>query len=222
MASREVRVVRDPRGSTQGVWKGASLRFSLVFFKVAVQKLSPRDTSRGAPTTSPRTPRGRGGVCVMFPDAHGMTPSPPSRTFEQYRYAIEAGLISPHDVRCYVPAWERSPATEATTAGTRARAGKRYHDSEDDYAETVEDDDENQGIARCVLHPRSEPVRRVRRVPSPTSSRRVVAFFEVAPPNLWLLLIHLPSPALARRREASRRRFRRILRPIPPNELNGR
>ena len=105
----------------------------------------------------------------MFPDAHGMTPSPPSRTFEQYRYAIEAGLISPHDVRCYVPAWERSPATEATTAGTRARAGKRYHDSEDDYAETVEDDDENQGIARCVLHPRSEPVRRVRRVPSPTS-----------------------------------------------------
>ena len=76
----------------------------------------------------------------MFPDAHGMTPSPPSRTFEQYRYAIEAGLISPHVVRCYVPAWERSPATEATTAGTRARAGKRYHDSEDDYAETVEDD----------------------------------------------------------------------------------
>ena len=60
-----------------------------------------------------RHPRTRVRSFAMFHNYHGSTPTPPTRTFEDYRYAIEAGLISPHDVRCYVPAWELSP-TDAT------------------------------------------------------------------------------------------------------------
>lgn len=83
----------------------------------------------------------------MFHNYHGSTPTPPTRTFEDYRYAIEAGLISPHDVRCYVPAWELSPTDATPPAGTRARPGKRYHESSDDD-EMDESDKENHGIGR--------------------------------------------------------------------------
>ena len=93
----------------------------------------------------------------MFHNYHGSTPTPPTRTFEDYRYAIEAGLISPHDVRCYVPAWELSPTDATPPAGTRARPGKRYHESSDDD-EMDESDKENHGIGRCAL----------RRLPTPS------------------------------------------------------
>jgi hypothetical protein len=86
------------------------------------------------------------------------TPATASRSFQDYRYAIEAGLISPHHERCYIPAWaceqtqplqqqtynhpSMTPPSAAATAGavtSRARAGKRYHthgesDGEEDDA----------------------------------------------------------------------------------------
>ena len=54
-----------------------------------------------------------------------------TRSFEDYRYAIEAGLISPHHERVFVPEWEAAPGTGGTPASSRGRAGKRYRGSDD-------------------------------------------------------------------------------------------
>lgn len=144
----------------------------------------------------------------MFHNYHGSTPTPPTRTFEDYRYAIEAGLISPHDVRCYVPAWELSPTDATPPVGTRARPGKRYHDDSDDD-EVDESDKEYHGTGRCVL----------RRLPTPTPPSSLAPRRHEIPTNL------APSVPLRRRSRAlshptrprrdGRRRFRRILKPSP-------
>lgn len=70
-----------------------------------------------------------------------------SRSFEEYRYAIEAGLISPHHERCYVPAWEQpqQPSAVAGVVSSRARVGKRYHPQSNDG----EDADDASQIMMC-------------------------------------------------------------------------
>ena len=82
----------------------------------------------------------------MFHNYHATaTPTPAkTRTFQDYRYAIEAGLISPHDERCYTPAWEQQQSTgaaaaaaAATPVSSRRRAGKRYRSP----SPSIEDDD---------------------------------------------------------------------------------
>lgn len=81
------------------------------------------------------------------------------RSFEQYRYAIEAGLMSPHDARCHILPWE-----SATRDSTVSRSSKRYHDHEDAYADEV--NKENADV-RCVYlfsngshaAPRAKPAR---------------------------------------------------------------
>ena len=66
----------------------------------------------------------------MFHVLHDTLAPPPTRSFEEYRYAIEAGLISPHAVRHESLPWENtSPHTTRVT--------KRYHDHEDAYAVNV-------------------------------------------------------------------------------------
>ena len=70
-----------------------------------------------------------------------------SRSFADYRYAIEAGLISPHHVRCYTPPWEqRSPTTAAEVVSSRFRAGKRYHTPSSD-----DDDQENSNADQMMM-----------------------------------------------------------------------
>ena len=81
------------------------------------------------------------------------------RSFEQYRYAIEAGLMSPHDARCHILPWE-----SATRDSTVSRSSKRYHDHEDAYADEVNKENAD---ARCVYlfsngshaAPRAKPAR---------------------------------------------------------------
>lgn len=88
-----------------------------------------------AAATPPITP------AVAFPTTTTTT----SRSFQEYRYAIEAGLISPHHERCYVPAWEQPQQPMSTTptaaavgvVSSRARAGKRY------YMPSNDEDDED-------------------------------------------------------------------------------
>lgn len=83
----------------------------------------------------------------------------PTRSFEQYRYAIEAGLMSPHDARCHILPWE-----SATRDSTVSRSSKRYHDHEDAYADEVNKENAD---ARCVslfsngshAAPRAKPAR---------------------------------------------------------------
>ena len=65
-----------------------------------------------------------------------------TRSFEQYRYAIEAGLVSPHDVRRHILPWE-----SATRDSTVSRSSKRYHDHEDAYADQANKENAD---ARCV------------------------------------------------------------------------
>jgi hypothetical protein len=66
----------------------------------------------------------------MFHVLHDSASTTPTRSFDEYRYAIEAGLISPHEVRCYVLPWEN-----ATPSSNVSRSSKRYHDHEDAYAD---------------------------------------------------------------------------------------
>ena len=108
----------------RGVWADVSAGGAFSRPMMTVRFLKPGSSSKSgcrlprrpffqARRRLARHPQTRVRSFAMFHNYHGSTPTPPTRTFEDYRYAIEAGLISPHDVRCYVPAWELSP-TDAT------------------------------------------------------------------------------------------------------------
>ena len=60
---------------------------------------------------------------AMFHVLHDTLVPPPTRSFEEYRYAIEAGLISPHAVRHESLPWENtSPHTTRVTPRIARRA----------------------------------------------------------------------------------------------------
>ena len=81
-------------------------------------------------------------TAVMFHVHQDAASTTLTRSFEQYRYAIEAGLMSPHDVRRHILPWE-----SATRDWTISRSSKRYHDHEDAYADVANKENAD---ARCV------------------------------------------------------------------------
>ena len=109
-----------------------------------------------------------------------------SRSFADYRYAIEAGLISPHHERCYTPSWEQQPSHRHQTPGGAVSSRKRYFtpsSDEDDEEEGSGDANQMmtfqyQGAVRCVssLHP-SPPEICPRKKKAPPTSASLTFFF---------------------------------------------
>ena len=130
--------------------------------RAPVEALAKHSGARGDHAT-PRVAETRvQSTAAMFHVHQDAVSTTPTRSFEEYRYAIEAGLMSPHDVRCHVLPWER-----ATRDSTVSRSSKRYHDHEDAYADEANKENAD---ARCVslfsngrhAAPRAKPARRGR------------------------------------------------------------
>ena len=127
--------------------------------RCACRKRSTRARARGDDSV-PRVAETREqSTAAMFHVHQDAASTTQPRSFEQYRYAIEAGLMSPHDARCHILPWE-----SATRDSTVSRSSKRYHDHEDAYADEV--NKENADV-RCVYlfsngshaAPRAKPAR---------------------------------------------------------------
>jgi hypothetical protein len=133
--------------------------FSLSFFR-AGDFSNARETAKeirksvgrsSAPTTRARTdeqpcsPRGgdaRPYTAAMFHVPHDSVSVPATRSFQEYRYAIEAGLITPHAVRRENVAWENTAHSHTT------RNPKRYHDHTDAY--DMDQTNKENGETQCV------------------------------------------------------------------------
>ena len=110
--------------------------------RCACRKRSTRARARGDDSV-PRVAETREqSTAAMFHVHQDAAPTTQPRSFEQYRYAIEAGLMSPHDARCHILPWE-----SATRDSTVSRSSKRYHDHEDAYADEMNKENAD---ARCV------------------------------------------------------------------------
>lgn len=127
--------------------------------RCACRKRSTRARARGDDSV-PRVAETREqSTAAMFHVHQDAAPTTQPRSFEQYRYAIEAGLMSPHDARCHILPWE-----SATRDSTVSRSSKRYHDHEDAYADEMNKENAD---ARCVslasngshAAPRAKPAR---------------------------------------------------------------
>lgn len=127
--------------------------------RCACRKRSTRARARGDESV-PRVAETREqSTAAMFHVHQDAASTTQPRSFEQYRYAIEAGLMSPHDARCHILPWE-----SATRDSTVSRSSKRYHDHEDAYADEVNKENAD---ARCVYlfsngshaAPRAKPAR---------------------------------------------------------------
>ena len=76
--------------------------------RAPVEALAKHSRARGDHAT-PRVAETRvQSTAAMFHVHQDAVSTTPTRSFEEYRYAIEAGLMSPHDVRCHVLPWERA------------------------------------------------------------------------------------------------------------------
>jgi hypothetical protein len=130
--------------------------------RAPVEALAKHSRARGDHATPRVAERRVQSTAAMFHVHQDAVSTTPTRSFEEYRYAIEAGLMSPHDVRCHVLPWER-----ATRDSTVSRSSKRYHDHEDAYADEANKENAD---ARCVslfsngrhAAPRAKPARRGR------------------------------------------------------------
>ena len=130
--------------------------------RAPVEALAKHSRARGDHATPRVAERRVQSTAAMFHVHQDAVSTTPTRSFEEYRYAIEAGLMSPHDVRCHVLPWER-----ATRDSTVSRSSKRYHDHEDAYADEANKENAD---ARCVSlfsngrhgAPRAKPARRGR------------------------------------------------------------
>lgn len=127
--------------------------------RCACRKRSTRARARGDDSV-PRVAETREqSTAAMFHVHQDAASTTQPRSFEQYRYAIEAGLMSPHDARRHILPWE-----SATRDSTVSRSSKRYHDHEDAYADEVNKENAD---ARCVYlfsngshaAPRAKPAR---------------------------------------------------------------
>ena len=127
--------------------------------RCACRKRSTRARARGDDSV-PRVAETREqSTAAMFHVHQDAASTTQPRSFEQYRYAIEAGLMSPHDARCHILPWE-----SATRDSTVSRSSKRYHDHEDAYADEMNKENAD---ARCVslasngshAAPRAKPAR---------------------------------------------------------------
>lgn len=141
-------------------------------------------------------------TATMFHVNQDVASTTVTRSFEQYRYAIEAGLVSPHDVRRHILPWE-----SATRDSTVSRSSKRYHDHEDAYADEANKENAD---ARCVyLFSNGSQPHRAR---NPRDMRQTTKSAFWISPCVFFQIAHLRRPPVPDRSEG-RRRFRKAARP---------
>ena len=159
--------------------------------RAPVEALAKHSRARGDHAT-PRVAETRvQSTAAMFHVHQDAVSTTPTRSFEEYRYAIEAGLMSPHDVRCHVLPWER-----ATRDSTVSRSSKRYHDHEDAYADEANKENAD---ARCVSLFSNGPPRRTARETHATRTRQTTkSAFWISPRVFFKSLT--PDPAAPRSR----------------------
>ena len=170
--------------------------------RCACRKRSTRARARGDDSV-PRVAETREqSTAAMFHVHQDAASTTQPRSFEQYRYAIEAGLMSPHDARCHILPWE-----SATRDSTVSRSSKRYHDHEDAYADEANKENAD---ARCVyLFSNGSQPHRAR---NPRDMRQTTKSAFWISPCVFFQIAHLRRPPVPDRSEG-RRRFRKAARP---------